>query len=68
MPENRQKKEKNDLTDPLISNKWIRGPSGVSATTPDLRLSRGFRGGSTSKGAALHIRNSFALPVARDNS
>ena len=55
MPENRQKKEKNDLTGPLISNKWTRGLGGVSATTPDLRLSRVFRGGSTFKTEVLHI-------------
>ncbi len=39
-PENRQKKEKNDLTGPLISNKWTRGRSGLWATNPGLGLRR----------------------------
>ena len=55
MPENRHKKEKNGLTGPLIFDKWTRGPGGLWATSPDLRLREGSTLGSTFKQGRLHI-------------
>ena len=65
MPENRQEKEKNDLTGPLISNRWPIDLGGLWATTPDLGLSRGWRGDFTFQpGGDFTFENQPALTAA----